>query len=223
MLRASLALLLFAGPLAAQQAVIMAPVKVAKGDLVILDGSQSKGTGHVWKLIGSTKSFLQVDGGLRCVFATGTDGVYSFVLAVAEAGKADIAIHTLQVGDGVPVPPIPPPTPTPDDPVVAALKVAYAAESDPAKAAQVAKLAAVYRNGVGHSSHAATWGELFNLMLADAQAAGIAGKLQIVQAVIQKELAKVFTSDRTVPLDAPGRAQAAAGLGRIANLLGAIP
>lgn len=94
-------------------AVIAGPAKAELGDLVVLDASESVGTAREWKLIGSDKTFLPVDGGLRAVFASGTPGVYRFVLAVADGGETatvDLAVHEVTIG--APKPPTPP---TPDD------------------------------------------------------------------------------------------------------------
>lgn len=97
-------------------AKIVGPEKAKPGDLIILDASASKGTGHVWRLIASDKTFLPVDGGTKCVFASGDAGVYTFVLAVADGGKCSLAVHAVTVG--TPAPPKPPdppgPGPTPD-------------------------------------------------------------------------------------------------------------
>ncbi len=105
-----LALCLAADP----KAVIEGPSQANPGDLVILDATKSAGTGHVWKLVGSKKSYLPVNGGTQCVFASGDAGVYTFVLAVADGGKASLAEHSVTVGTPPPPIPVPPPTPPPD-------------------------------------------------------------------------------------------------------------
>lgn len=98
------------------KAVIDAPAKSDPGDLVILDAAKSVGAkAFAWALPGSTKTFLPVDGGVRCVFACGSAGRYTFVLAVAAGDKVAVATHTIEIG-GLPAPPAPgpsPPTPGP--------------------------------------------------------------------------------------------------------------
>ncbi|MBT9153214.1 MAG: hypothetical protein DDT35_01443 [Firmicutes bacterium] len=70
------------------------------------------------------KTFLPVDQGLRCVFATGTAGKYTFVLVVAGTNVngravAEMATHSVLVSGGTAPPhptpgPAPAPTPMPD-------------------------------------------------------------------------------------------------------------
>lgn len=98
------------------RAVIDAPAKSDPGDLVILDAARSTGAkAFAWALPGSTKTFLPVDGGVRCVFACGSAGRYTFVLAVAAGDKVALATHTIEIG-GAPSPFPNPPAPSPPDP-----------------------------------------------------------------------------------------------------------
>ena len=72
------------------KAVIVGPKEAATGDLVVLDASQSSGAiEYRWLLVNSEKTFLQFDGGLKCVFSSGKDGEYIFVLVVAGKDNND--------------------------------------------------------------------------------------------------------------------------------------
>lgn len=98
----------------APKAVVIGPTEPqAFGDLICLDGSQSVGSGHCWKLIGSSKTFKVTDGGTQVMFATGTAGTYRFVMSVAVDGKSDITEFDVVVSSPQPDPT---PTPTPNPP-----------------------------------------------------------------------------------------------------------
>lgn len=103
----------------AVKARVEGPANANPGDLVVLDASGSVGaTRYAWLLAGSDKTFLPVDGGRRVVFASGTQGAYTFVLSVAgldDEGKADLAMvrHVLTIGKPSPGP-NPPPGPDPE-------------------------------------------------------------------------------------------------------------
>ncbi len=137
--------LLLAAVAQAQQpkAVITGPRESAAGDLVVLDASESVGTSRLWLLAVAPvpKSFLPVDSGLRCVFATGTPGKYVFVLVVAGTNAnggaaAEMATHELVIGGGTPQPnPIDPPDPPPIGQVSRAVIVEETAERTPEQAA----------------------------------------------------------------------------------------
>ncbi len=105
-------------------AVITGPKEAPVGDLVILDASQSQGLGFLWLLVNSEKSFLPVDGGIRCVFASGSPGRFLFVLVTSGTNNnggpaAATAKHELNITGGTPPTPTPTPTPTPKpDPTV---------------------------------------------------------------------------------------------------------
>ena len=99
-------------------AVITGPKEAPVGDLVILDASQSQGLGFLWLLVNSDKSFLPVDGGVRCVFASGSPGKFIFVLVCSGTNNnggpaAATAKHELTVTGVTPVP-NPNPQPKPD-------------------------------------------------------------------------------------------------------------
>jgi hypothetical protein len=111
----------------APKAIITGPKEAQAGDLIVLDASESTGTSRLWLLAVSPveKSFLPVDSGLRCVFATGTPGKYTFVLVVAGTNPnggalAEMTTHSVTVqGTGPPVvPPVVPPIVTPPDPTL---------------------------------------------------------------------------------------------------------
>ncbi len=112
-------LLLAAAALAqSPRAVITGPKESRPGSLVVLDATESEGTGRLWLLAVSPEatSFLPVDGGLKCIFASPTPGVYTFVLVVAGTNPnggpaADMATHSVHLTG--PSPPVPPPGPGP--------------------------------------------------------------------------------------------------------------
>ena len=101
------------------KAVVIEPATSQLGDLVILDASESEGDSFAWILECSTKTFLPVDGGKRCVFASGTPGKYAFTfiaVGVDEDGKAVLDKTRAVVTIEGPVPPPVPPGPTPPGP-----------------------------------------------------------------------------------------------------------
>lgn len=102
------------------RAVITGPKEAQLGDLIVLDASESVGSSRIWLLAVSPaeKAFLPVDDGLRCVFATGASGKYTFVLVVAGVNAnggavAAMATHSIEVVGGRPPDPTPPPTANP--------------------------------------------------------------------------------------------------------------
>lgn len=137
--------------LACQKAVIDGPKSASLGDLVILDGSKSQGAGHSWALVGSNKTFLPVDQGTKVVFASGQVGKFTFVLAVAKADKADMAVHVVEITSPAPGPTPPPdppaPGPTPPKPSDLTKKVAQwaAACRSPTRAHDATALAQNFR------------------------------------------------------------------------------
>ena len=101
----------------AATAVIEGPTEAPPGDLVILDASKSDAVSFAWALVPKGKSFLPVDGGKRVVFASGSAGTYTFVLATATAdGQVALALHVLTVGKPLPPPIDPPDPPNPPEP-----------------------------------------------------------------------------------------------------------
>jgi hypothetical protein len=158
------------------------------------------------------------------------------VEAVA-SGKCDLLVGAnlarlkrvcLDVAVGPAPPPDPPPGPgpgpAPDDALAKSFQAAYAAESDPQKAALLPTLAAFYRQGAKSSADAglATWGDLFGAMSKAAQLLGTAGKLPAVQKAAQAELLKALPTTPTAPLGVAGRKLAADTFDRIAGALEAV-
>jgi hypothetical protein len=100
------------------RAVITGPKESRPGALVVLDATESEGTGRLWLLAVSPEatSFLPVESGLKCIFASPTAGDYTFVLVVAGTNAnggpaADMATHTVRLAGADP--PVPPPGPEP--------------------------------------------------------------------------------------------------------------
>lgn len=121
--------MLIAAVAAAQspKAVVTGPKDARCGSLVVLDASESVGTGRLWLLAVSPEetSFLPVESALKCIMASPTPGAYTFVLVVAGTNQnggpaADMATHTVTLRG--PDPP-PPPNDPPDDPPVTPTKI----------------------------------------------------------------------------------------------------
>lgn len=98
------------------RAVITGPKESRPGALVVLDATASEGLGRLWLLATSPEetSFLPVESGLKCIFASPTPGDYVFVLVVSGTNPnggpaADMATHTVTLL-------APRPPPEPDDP-----------------------------------------------------------------------------------------------------------
>jgi len=105
------------------RAVVTGPREARCGSLIVMDASESTGTGRMWLLAVSPEetSFLPVESGLKCIFASPTSGRYVFVLVVAGTNSnggpaAEMATHTVTLSGGLtPQPPPvvnPPPDPT---------------------------------------------------------------------------------------------------------------
>ncbi len=110
---------------AAAVAKITGPTSAYPGDLVVLTSDGTVGTAYQWAII-------PTDAGSRCfqynerdntgklsrsiaVFATRTEGVYTFVLASAESDTVALALHTVTISSSGP-PPGPGPGPGPNPP-----------------------------------------------------------------------------------------------------------
>lgn len=129
------------------KAVITGPKEARCGALVVLDATESVGTSRLWLLAVSPDetSFLPVESGQKCIFASPVAGRYQFVLVVAGTNTnggaaAEMATHTVQL-TGITPPPTPPPDPT-DPPLPSpATAVTYVFEKDqhsPPRAVQAA-------------------------------------------------------------------------------------
>ena len=97
-------------------AAISGPTEAAPGDLVVLT-AEPEAKGYRWALVPDTGKWIDVDGGRRIVFATGTPGTYFFVLATATSDTPTLYQHAVQIGTPAPQPdpdPKPEPEPTPD-------------------------------------------------------------------------------------------------------------
>ena len=117
------AFLLICSALQAQvpKAIITGPRESRPGALVVLDASESVGTGRLWLLAVSPEetSFLPVESGLKCIFASPTPGRYVFVLVVSGTNvnggaAADMATHSVTLAGATP--PNPPDVPDPPTP-----------------------------------------------------------------------------------------------------------
>jgi len=101
------------------RAVITGPKESRPGSLVVLDATESTGIGRMWLLAVSPEptSFLPVENGLKCIFASPVPGEYVFILVVSGTNPnggpaAAMAQHTVTLLGPRP-PPITDPTKPP--------------------------------------------------------------------------------------------------------------
>ena len=111
--------LLTSAAIAQPKAVIDGPKTGATGDLIVLDGSQSVGDGHLWVMPANLQTLACGDVGPgQIAFASGKAGVYTFSLIVADKTAAiDHVTHTVAIGGATepgPVDPPDEPTPAPE-------------------------------------------------------------------------------------------------------------
>lgn len=179
------------------KAVITGPKEAAVGDMVVMDASESVGTSRLWlqAVAPMPKSFLPVDSGTRCVFATGTPGRYVFVLVVAGTGAngnalAEMATHTLDVGGPAPGPnPTPPPStnpcPIPVGSLLTAAKAVAAVKTGREDAAMLATLyqdasrlvlSAPAARAAGTKPEIGTTAELRSWLVSNVRELGLQGK-----------------------------------------------
>lgn len=116
--------------------------------------------------------------------------------------------------------PIPPPPPPPEpDAFTKGIRDAFAIEPSPTKAAEAAALARVYRYADSKAATSATFGDLFNLMSAEAKRVGATGKLIGVQKVIQAELVRTLPTNAEAKIDGDGWDRANKAFTKIAAAL----
>lgn len=140
------------------RAVVTGPKDARPGSLVVLDATASVGLSRAWILAASPEetSFLPVEGGLKCIFASPTPGKYQFVLVVAGTNQnggaaVDMAVHVVTILGAAPpiAPPEPPPDPTrpPSTRPTAAVYIYEKDRHSPPRAVQAA-LDKINRDGV---------------------------------------------------------------------------
>ncbi len=158
------------------------------------------------------------------IFSAPSPGRYR-VLAYTAAGDTPSlpAITTVVVeGPSPPVPPGPGPGPNPADPFMQGLRTAYAAETDAAKAQQVALLAALYRNVAAstvNQQELKTLGDLYQVLRTAGAALLPATALPKVRRVIADELDRTLGTNAAMPLDDASRKKVADEMSRMAKTL----
>jgi hypothetical protein len=107
------------------RAIVTGPREARCGSLIVLDASESTGTGRLWLLAVSPEetSFLPVESGIKAIFASPTPGRYTFVLVVSGVNSnggpaADMATHSVTLSGGTPPQPPGPQPPNPPTPPV---------------------------------------------------------------------------------------------------------
>jgi hypothetical protein len=109
--------------------LIDSEAKVVIGDLIVLDLTQSKGTGFDYYVDPVPPGLRTFDGGRVIVCGTGNKPItYTFMISCAYGENSDIAIHKVKVVGREPVPvqpkPVEPPAPlAPASPMVAKVKL----------------------------------------------------------------------------------------------------
>lgn len=197
--------------------VTASPDKPARGRMVKVR-AKTDAKSPLWRVDGPAVD-VEPDGTLLR-FVTSGPGVVT-VRVYAPAGDT-VAEGVLAITVDGPPEPAPPPRPDPNDPLLADLKAAYLAESSATKAADLAQLAAVYREAVefSKSADAAKVSDLVAKVRSIAARLVTAGALTGVRQRIAAELGKTFPHDG--PLTAESREAAAAAFARIAGALEAI-
>lgn len=195
----------------APKAVITGPRDARCGSLVVLDATESTGTGRLWLLAVSPEetSFLPVEAGRQCIFASPVAGAYRFVLVVcgnnANGGPAaDMATHTvvLRSPDGPPVPPPPPttnPYPAPSAEIRESLGAVLAVKLSRADATNLASLydqarrlvdSAPSARAAGTKPEIGTTSELRAWLVDHGRELGLAGKYAGLADAVDAYLAK---------------------------------
>lgn len=122
----------------------------------------------------------------------------------------------------------PEPDPIRPDDFAAAVRLAWAMETDANRAAHLTALIRVYQTGQTSAKSAATWGDVFSAMLEKAKTEGIAGvergqpgKLPKVQVALAAELKKVLPSlgASEEPMTTTAKDTAAVQFGRVLKAL----
>jgi hypothetical protein len=123
--------------------IIEGPKTVKVGQLARFDVAKSSGKTFKWQILPESTDLEVYDDGRKVVFATGTAGEYTFIVACANDNDVDVKVQKLTVtADGnAPAPPGPPTPPSP----VAGLKGKVIEWSDlvtsPNKKTEAGKLA----------------------------------------------------------------------------------
>lgn len=150
-------------------------------------------------------------------------GRYRFV-AVGSGGTGELARagFAVVVGDPGPGPgPTPPNPPQPDDPLLAAIRVPFVIENDPAKLTNAKKLAAVYRQATNTANDPAltTLGSLYTTVSTAARTMVPMPALQGVRVVIGAEFTTKLGSDPDKAMTPELRALCAQTFTRVAGVL----
>lgn len=128
-----------------------------------------------------------------------------------ETGEVNVTL-------GVPKPPDPP---DPSTALQKAVKDALAKETVADKELLTLALAEVYGQASGHVTKgtAKTYGQLFTIMTAGVEAAGVKGKLPNIRSAIESNTSQILKGKNTTPIDETNRAKLADELALVCEAL----
>lgn len=186
------------------------PDAAAPGDLVILSASVDA-KAFAWTCIPDSRRWLAVDGGRRVVFASGTPGSYTFVLATATCDVPAVYQHVVTIELPGPKPPDPPnpPLPPPPQPGVNPWQpaAAWQPSAAPIRALKLSredatKLAEMYGRLSRPAALAslATTGDLRAALVREGSSLGLRGRYSGLAEAVDKYLAAAVRLDN-VPLN----------------------
>jgi hypothetical protein len=228
-----LAVLFLPGSLWGQSVKLPVEVKGIRGAFVVVR-AETDCASLKWLVLDSGLSLIPPDllkDSKVAIIQASEDGRYRLLAYGAKGDSAsEPSICTVVIGSPAPGPdpgpgpgPKPPPSPDPADPLFPALKVAFAAETDPAKKDLAGKLAEFYREAAATARRPDlnTWGALFKVMESVSVSVGLKGKLQACQLVFQPDL-KAISGTANAAIDEAGKAKVAALFLRFASLMEAL-
>ena len=226
---AALLAVLLLGGTALADLKITGELKVSENRLVRLAAAGDvDGAALIWDVDREDVADIEEVGG-RLIFA-GPAGTYKVKLRAIRSkdGKttAETARATVVIGSGPPVPPgpvppVPPVPPGPESVLVKDLRAAYAADTGPLKAQQVASLAAVYREVASKTTSAdlKTAGDLLSVLRTAVASLVPPDALVGLRKRIGTELSASLPTDPAAVLDSVTRQKAAEVFGRVASAL----
>ena len=219
-MRALCLLVLMAAAGLAAEVKVAPEVKVGVGRLAKIEAVASDPKQIRWVNVHPDLDVIESETGRWAIVSSPKAGRYKLAAYSDAGGPPSYVVVTVEGPTPPPVPPTPvdPPAP-PDEPLAAAVRVAYAKESSPLKAGQLAFLAAVFAAAAPLVDASATNADLFARLKAAIHAPGVGlpdGALPLVMAAATAPLTAALGTSPTAALDA---AKAKAALAQIAVAL----